>query len=162
MNTQTTKPPRLPPPWFKHLFWRGHRFLYRVFGARVLSTPESKRGWGMMHLTTVGRKSGEPRSVILGYFDDGGTPVTMAMNGWDEGYPAWWLNLEANPNAILRLKGEPERAVRARRAEGPEHERLWRRWAEIDEGLEGWAGSREADTPVVILEPRDAPADPDG
>ena len=87
MGTETTKAARLPPAWFKHLFWRVHRTLYRLGGSRVLWTPANKRGWGAMHLTTVGRKSGEERSVIVGYIEDGPTPVVLAMNGWDEGHP---------------------------------------------------------------------------
>ena len=160
MDTQTTDPPKLPPVWFKHLFWRVHRFVYRILGARVLWTPKSKRGWGAMHLTTVGRKSGERRGVIVGYIEDDSVPVVLAMNGWDEGQPAWWLNLEALPDAVIRLKGEPERPVRARRVEGDERDRLWRRWAEIDEGLDAYAASRSADTPVVVFEPFAAPATP--
>jgi hypothetical protein len=77
------------------------------------------------------------------------------MNGWDEGPPAWWLNLEANPSAVLHLKGEPERPVRARRVEGEELDRLWRRWAEVDDDLDAYANSRDADTPVVVFEPVD-------
>jgi deazaflavin-dependent oxidoreductase (nitroreductase family) len=156
MDTQTTKPPSLPPTWFKHLFWRAHRFLYRLVDGRVLWTPESKRGWGAMHLTTSGRTSGRPRAVIIGYIEDGSTPAVLAMNGWDEGQPSWWLNLEANPDAVIRLKGQPERLVRARRVEGEERDRLWRRWAEIDNGLDAYAASRSAVTPVVVFEPRDA------
>ncbi len=158
MDTQTTEPPKLPPAWFKHLFWRVHRFLYRIAGGRVLWTPRSKRGWGAMHLTTTGRRSGLLRSVIVGYIEDSSTPVVLAMNGWDEGEPAWWRNLEAHSDAVIRLKGEPERPVRARRVDGEERDRLWRRWADIDEGLDAYAASRVADTPVVVFEPRDAAA----
>lgn len=153
VDVQITEAPTLPPAWFKHLFWRVHRFGYRLLGARVLWTPATKRGWGAMHLTTIGRHSGERRGVILGYVEDGPTPVVLAMNGWDEGEPAWWLNLEANPEAVIRLKGQPECPVRARRVEGDERDRLWRRWAEIDEGLDAYAASRSADTPVVVFEP---------
>ena len=53
---------------------------------------------------------------------------------------------------LIRLKGEPERPVRARRAEGDERERLWRRWAEVDEDLDAYAASRTADTPVVVFD----------
>jgi F420H(2)-dependent quinone reductase len=77
-TTTTTDAPKLPPVWFKHLFWRGHRSLYHLLGDRVLWTPESKRGWGAMHVTTLGRASGERRSVILGYIDDDGSPVVLA------------------------------------------------------------------------------------
>ena len=141
--------------WFKHLFWRVHRVLYRLVGGRVLWTPASKRGWGAMHLTTVGRKSGQHRGVIVGYIEDGDTPVVMAMNGWDEGHPAWWLNLEAHPDALIRLKGQPERQVRAREVDGEERERLWRRWAEVDKDLDGYAAPRSVVTPVVVFEPRE-------
>ena len=153
MGTQTTEPAKLPPVWFKHLFWRGHRFLYRLTGGRVLWTPQNKRGWGAMHLTTIGRKSGQQRRVIVGYLEDDSTPVVLAMNGWDEGHPAWWLNLEAHPDAVIRLKGQPERPVRTREVEGEERERLWRRWAEVDKDLDGYAASRSVATPVVVFEP---------
>jgi deazaflavin-dependent oxidoreductase (nitroreductase family) len=108
-----------------------------------------------MHLTTTGRTSGEKRGVIVGYIEEATKPVVLAMNGWDDGLPAWWLNLDVQPDAIVRLKGQPERAVRAREAEAEERERLWRRWAVIDEGLDAYAKSRTAETPVVVFEPRD-------
>jgi len=158
VGTKTAEPAKLPPAWFKHLFWRGHRLAYRLFGQRVLWTPNNKRGWGAMHVTTTGRKSGDRREVILGYVDDDGVPVAMAMNGWDDGHPAWWLNLEAHPDAIIRLKGEPERPVRARRVEGDERDRLWGLWAARDEGLDAYAASRSVDTPVVAFDRRDASA----
>jgi deazaflavin-dependent oxidoreductase (nitroreductase family) len=157
-GTPSASAPPLPPTWFMHLFWRAHRWAYRLLGARVLWTPASKRGWGAMHVTTIGRRSGDRREVILGYIEDDSTPVVLAMNGWDEGLPAWWLNLEANPDARIQLKGQPERPVRARQVEGDERDRLWRRWAEIDEGLDAYAASRSAGTPVVAFEPVDAPA----
>ena len=155
MSTESTKSPKLPPAWFKHLFWRVHRVLYRLVGGRVLWTPANKRGWGAMNLTTTGRKSGQVRSVIVGYLDDGDTPVVMAMNGWDEGHPAWWLNLEAQPDAVIRQKGQPERPVRAREVEGEERERLWGKWAQVDKDLDGYAAMRSIATPVVVFEPRE-------
>lgn len=155
MSTESTESPKLPPAWFKHLFWRGHRLLYRLAGSSVLWTPASKRGWGAMQLRTKGRRSGQIRSVIVGYIEDGGTPVVLAMNGWDEGHPAWWLNLEAHPDASIRLKGQPERSVRARAVEGEERERLWQKWAEVDKDLDGYAAMRSVAAPVVVFEPHD-------
>src|SRR5664280_1248844 len=95
MGTEATRPPKVPPPWFKHAFWRVHRALNRFSGGRFLWTTSNKRGWGALRLTTVGRKSGRERSVIIGYIEDGPNLVVLAMNGWDEGHPSWWLNLEA-------------------------------------------------------------------
>ena len=56
-----------------------------------------------MRVTTTGRRSGQPRSVILAYLDDGPNLVTMAMNGWDPAEPNWWLNLQADPYATVQL-----------------------------------------------------------
>jgi deazaflavin-dependent oxidoreductase (nitroreductase family) len=157
-ETVTPPPPKLPPPWFKHAFWRVHRALCRLSGGRFLWTSASKRGWGALRLTTTGRRSGRERSVILGYIEDGPNLVALAMNGWDEGHPAWWLNLEADAAAVVQLAHERARPVHARRAEGEERERLWRRWAEIDIGLDAYAAGRSVETPVVVLEPRSASA----
>jgi deazaflavin-dependent oxidoreductase (nitroreductase family) len=153
MGDTTPKPPRLPPPWFIHAAWRVHRLLYKVSGGRFLWTTASKRGWGALRLTTTGRRSGRERSVIVGYLEDGPNLVTLAMNGWDDGHPAWWLNLEAHPDAIVRLAHQPPRPVHARSATGDERERLWKRWAETDLGLDAYAAGRSVETPVVVLEP---------
>jgi deazaflavin-dependent oxidoreductase (nitroreductase family) len=152
MDTVTTAPKK-PPAWFVHTAWRVHRALNRLSGGRFLWTTSNKRGWGAMQLTTVGRKSGQERSVIIGYLEDGADLVAIAMNGWDEGHPAWWLNLEAHPDAVVRLSDEEARPVHARRAEGEERDRLWQRWVETDSNLLAHADSRSTDTPVVVLEP---------
>ena len=158
MSTTATRPPRMPPPWFVHAFWRVHRALYRLSGGRFLWTPASRRGWGALHLTTVGRTSGQERSVIIGYLEDGPNLITLAMNGWDEGHPSWWLNLQAHPDAVVRLAGQPPRPVRARQAEGEEKERLWLLWVAVDPQQDAYAARRSTDTPVVVLEPRAATA----
>ena len=152
----STAPPRpkLPPAWFKHGFWRAHRLVHRLSGGRFLWTPASKRGWGALALTTRGRRTGLDRTVIIGYLEDGPDLAVLAMNGWDEGDPAWWLNLEADPDATVRLADGTTRAVRAVRATGAERDRLWQRWAEVDDDLDGFAGLRTVDTPVVLLRPR--------
>jgi deazaflavin-dependent oxidoreductase (nitroreductase family) len=94
--------------------------------------------------------------VIVGYFEDGSNLVTMAMNGWGDGEPAWWLNLLAHPDAKVDLADGP-RLVRARAAAGDERSRLWARWREIDKNLDAYAALRSSETAVVILESRSAP-----
>jgi deazaflavin-dependent oxidoreductase (nitroreductase family) len=144
---------RKPPPWFIHAAWRVHRALYRISGGRFLWTTSNKRGWGALHLTTVGRRSGEDRTVIVGYLEDGPNLVLAAMNGWDEGHPAWWLNLRAHPDAVVRLAGGRPRRVRAREATGQERERLWKQWVAVQPDYEELAGRRSVETPVIVLEP---------
>ena len=155
MGAAPTRPPRVPPVWFVHTAWRVHRALHRLSGGRFLWTPGNRRGWGALHLTTTGRRSGQPRAVIIGYLEDGPDLVALAMNGWQEGHPAWWLNLEANPTAVVRRSGLSPRAVRARQATGGERDRLWQRWLAVDSRLDGYAGRRTTRTPVVVLEPAD-------
>ena len=143
---------RLPPRWFIRLAWFTHRGLYRATGGRLgLRRPKANK-WGMMRLTTIGRRSAQERSVILGYFEDGPNLVTMAMNGWADPEPAWWLNLQSHPQATVDL-ADGRRTVTGRAAKGEERLHLWSRWREIDENLDAYAVRRSGETTVVILEP---------
>ncbi len=90
---------------------------------------------------------------MVGYFEDGANFVTMAMNGWGKGEPAWWLNLQAHPEARVDLPSGHHRLVTGRAAVGEERERLWSRWKEIDKHLDEYAARRD-DTAVVVLEQR--------
>ena len=151
-----TRPPRRPPRWFVCSFWSVHRGLCRVTAGRIgLWRPKGNR-WGAMRVTATGRRTGRRRSVIVGYFEDGPDVVTMAMNGWGDGEPAWWLNLQAHPDAEVRLADGP-RLVRARAAAGDERSRLWARWRETDKNLDAYAALRSTETAVVVFEPRPEP-----
>ena len=147
---------RVPPRWVVRSAWSIHRGLYLVTGGRFgLRRPKRDR-YGMMRLTTIGRRSGQERSVILGYFEDGPNLVTMAMNGWADPEPAWWLNLQATPEATVEIPGN-RREVRGRAADGEERSRLWARWRQIDTNLDGYAALRSGETAVVVLEPTSGP-----
>jgi len=147
------KTPRLPPRWVVRTVWVGHRAMYRLTGGRKgLWNPKPGK-WGTLRLKTVGRRSGKERVTILGYFEDGPNLVTMAMNGWADGEPAWWLNLQAQPDATAELK-DGTRAVRGRAAEGEERARLWATFREYGDDPDGYAVRRSTETAVVVLEPR--------
>ena len=136
--------------------WYAHRTLLRLSGGRLGLRRPKPDGWGMAALTTIGRRTGQERTVVVGYFEDGPNLVTLAMNGWGEGEPAWWLNLRADPDATVELV-DGQRLVTGRAAEGEERDRLWARWAEIDDNLDAYAARRPGETSVVVLEPRSAP-----
>lgn len=141
--------PRLPPDWFIRIAWAVHRAIFRITGGRRglwRATPEK---WGTFRLHTVGRRSGKERIAILGYHEDGENLVTVAMNGWMEGDPAWWVNLQAQPEATVELKGRTLR-VRAREALGDERERLW----QLFPGNKPFVEHRRTHTAVVVLEAR--------
>ena len=153
MSDERAQAPRLPPRWFIHSAWHVHRALVRATGGHLgLWRPKATR-WGALRLTTVGRRSGRQRRVILAYLEDGPNLVGMAMNGWGEAEPAWWLNLQAHPDASVEC-ADGRRSITARAAHGEERERLWARWRELDKGLDGYAALRPTQTAVVILEPR--------
>ena len=147
------KAPRLPPRWVVRTAWYGHRFLFRATGGRRGLWKPKPGKWGTMRLKTIGRRSGKERVAILGYFEDGADLVTMAMNGWADGEPAWWLNLQAHPDTTVET-GDGAREVHGRAAEGEERERLWARWRKIEKNLDAYAARRSTQTAVVILEPR--------
>ena len=154
----STKPARnapLPPRWVVRSAWAIHRALYRMTGGRLGLRPASKTEWGLMRLKTIGRRSGQERAVILGFYEDGPNLVTMAMNGWGAAEPAWWLNLQAHPDSTVELPGEI-RKVHGRAATADERPRLWAKWGEYDgeESLASWASRRPRETAIVILEPR--------
>ncbi|MDJ0924341.1 MAG: nitroreductase/quinone reductase family protein [Acidimicrobiia bacterium] len=152
MSDDRKKGAWLPPRWFVRFAWSTHKRLYRLSGGRFGLRRAKGDSYGMMHVTTIGRRSGQERGVILGYFDDGPNLVTMAMNGWGEGEPAWWLNLQAHPEVTIHTP-DGRREARGRAAEGEERSRLWNRWREIDKNLDDYAARRSGETAVVILEP---------
>lgn len=74
------------------------------------------------------------RAVMLGYL--GGRVaeylLVLAKNLGARAEPAWWLNLQAHPAAIVHLAGSPRRSVSARAAGGAERERLWALWRTVE------------------------------
>lgn len=151
-DTTTTKAPRVPPRWFMRLFWRAHRGMVGLTGARVGLWRPKPGKWGAMRLRTLGRRTGREHAVIVGYIEDGPNYVTMAMNGWQTDEPQWWLNLQAHPE-IMADTPTGARRLRAHAAHGSERERLWGRWRQIDVGLDALAARRPEETAVVVLEP---------
>ena len=157
MSTERQQAARLPPRWFIRAFWAAHRGIYRVTGGRFGLRRARPGRYGMLALTTIGRRTGQTHRVIVGYLEDGPNLVTMAMNGWGEGEPAWWLNLQASPETRIELADGP-REIRARAAQGAERDRLWAAWRELDRKLDAYATRRSSETAVVVLEPRDSDA----
>lgn len=144
-----------PPRVLVRSFWAIHRTVYRVSGGRLGPwRPKQGKRFGVMGLTTVGRRSGAERLVMVGYFEDRDNLITLAMNGWADTPPAWWLNLQATPTANVMLADGP-RTVRARLATGPELERLQARFDDFPgwgDELEARIAHRDVDTPIVIFE----------
>jgi deazaflavin-dependent oxidoreductase (nitroreductase family) len=154
----TSEQPTTPqvPRWIVRTIWGLHRAAFSLTGGRVGLRLPSSTQWGMLRITTVGRRSGRERMAILGYIEDGQNLVTPAMNGWANPEPAWWLNLQAHPEASVQLPGGLRR-VSARAAVGEERARLWA--ALVGLGTSAYtdavAARRSRETAIVVLEPRD-------
>jgi deazaflavin-dependent oxidoreductase (nitroreductase family) len=104
-------------------------------------------------LTTTGRKTGKRRTNPLLYLEDGDDLVVVASKGGAPANPAWFLNLEADPDAVVQVKRE-QRRVRARRATPEERARLWPKVNEIWERYDSYQSKTTREIPLVILEPR--------
>ncbi len=103
-------------------------------------------------LTTVGRKSGEPRPLPLIYGAVGGSYVVIASKGGLPKHPLWYRNLQAQPECELRV-GAKQLSATARDAEGEERERLWKQMAEIYPPYLDYQKATERTIPVVVLDP---------
>lgn len=123
VSVQPKKALRLPPRWFIRTAWAAHRAVYTVTGGRFGLRSATPDRFGTLRLKTIGRRTGEERRVIVGYLEDGPNLVLMAMNGWAEPAPAWWLNLQAHPDARVDVP-EGSREVTARVANKDERARL--------------------------------------
>jgi F420H(2)-dependent quinone reductase len=154
--SQAPAKPFLPPRWVIRLAWALHRAIYRLTGGRRGLGKPTPKTYGTMRLHTTGRRTGKPRVAMLGYFEDGRNLFTLAMNGWGEPEPAWWLNLQANPDVTIDLRDGPRR-FRAREATGDERARLWAAMTHVNSNLDGYATRRPRGTAVVVFEPRSDP-----
>ncbi|MFC8732421.1 nitroreductase/quinone reductase family protein [Luteimicrobium sp. NPDC057192] len=157
MTEQSTGPsaersPRLPPRWFVRSAWVVHRGYYRLTGGRRGLWRPTPDKWGTLLLRTTGRRTGREHAVIVAYVEDGPACVTLAMNGWAAPEPAWWLNLQAHPDAVVVTRDGP-REVRAREAHGDERDRHWAAFREHGTDVDGFS-VRRPHTAVVVLEPR--------
>ncbi|WP_446224872.1 nitroreductase family deazaflavin-dependent oxidoreductase [Nocardia sp. IBHARD005] len=129
-----------------------HRTLLTVTGGRV---GNSFFGMPSLELTTIGRKSGDPRKVMLtAPVIDGDTIVVVASRGGDPTHPAWFLNLRDNPNVEVALRNGPERPMTARVATPEERAKLWPRVVAAYKGYGDYQTKTTREIPLVLLTPR--------
>jgi deazaflavin-dependent oxidoreductase (nitroreductase family) len=124
--------------------------IYRLTRGRVLG----KVGRApVLLLTTTGRRSGQPRTAPVVFLAEGERLIVIGSNAGNERPPAWALNLQANPDAEVEVRGQ-RRSVRARVAEGEERAELWRRSNEQYGGFDDYKTRTSRDIRLFVLEPR--------
>src|SRR5665213_2050906 len=127
-----------------------HRSLLKVTGGRV--------GWNasrmpVLELTTIGRKSKQPRSVMLtSPYQEGNTIVIVASRGGDDQHPAWFLNLRDNPDVEVAMKGGSKKPMKAKVADSDERARLWPKVIADHKNYAGYQTKTTREIPLVLLE----------
>jgi deazaflavin-dependent oxidoreductase (nitroreductase family) len=128
-----------------------HRTLLALSGGRL---GNSFSGMTAVELHTIGRKSGQRRSVMLtAPVREPGRVVLVASKGGDDRHPEWYLNLVADPDVELTIDGSTE-PMTAHTATGAERAELWPRVVAAYRGYGDYQRRTTREIPVVILEPR--------
>jgi deazaflavin-dependent oxidoreductase (nitroreductase family) len=129
----------------------------------LLKATFGKFGWEfssmpVLELTTTGRKSGQPRAVMLtSPYQEGSTIVIVASRGGDDTHPAWFLNLRDHPDVEVAYKGAPKKPMHARVASPEERARLWPLVTAEHKNYAGYQTKTTREIPLVLLEPATAP-----
>jgi len=128
-----------------------HRTMLKIsggrFGWRAINMP-------VLELTTIGRKSGEPRSVMLtSPVQEGSTIAVVASRGGDDQHPAWFLNLRDHPDVEVVLGGRPKQRMHARVASAEERSRLWPLVTADHKNYADYQTKTTREIPLVLLEP---------
>ncbi len=127
-----------------------HNSLLTVSGGRI--------GWKagkmpVLKLTTTGRKSGQPRTVMLtSPHKVGDAMVIVASKGGDDHHPAWFLNLRDNPQVDVETEGQPKQQMTARIATDEERAEWWPIVVEGYSGYGNYQSKTDREIPLVLLE----------
>jgi deazaflavin-dependent oxidoreductase (nitroreductase family) len=127
-----------------------HRSVFTATNGRLLG---KMAGMPVVLLRTTGRKSGQRRETMLtSPVQEGDTVVLVASYGGDPHHPAWFLNLEAHPEAEIVMGGRRSK-VKARVATPDEKARLWPQVTAKYRSYEGYQRKTTRDIPLVLLDP---------
>ena len=129
-----------------------HRLVLTASGGRLGSSIGSMP---VYRVTTTGRKSGQPRTVLLtAPVVDGDRLIFVASKGGDDRDPDWYRNLMAEPSIqVAAADGGETRAMVTRTASTDEKAELWPRIIDAYKGYQGYQQGTDRDIPVVIAEP---------
>jgi deazaflavin-dependent oxidoreductase (nitroreductase family) len=110
------------------------------------------RGAPTLLLTMTGRRTRTRRRTALIYGEDGDSYVVVASKGGAPKHPAWFLNLQADPDVEIQV-GPRTLSARARVAEPDEKARLWPMMTRIWPAYDAYQKKTDRDIPVVVLDP---------
>ncbi|MFE3104974.1 nitroreductase/quinone reductase family protein [Nocardia tengchongensis] len=130
-----------------------HRGLLRATGGKL---GNSFSGMPSLELTTIGRKSGRPHTVMLtSPLVDGDTIIVVASRGGGPAHPAWYLNLRDRPEVDVSFRSAPRRRMTARTATAEERAELWPKVTAKYDVYATYQQGTTREIPLVLLIPRD-------
>ena len=109
------------------------------------------QGTKTLLLTTTGRRSGEPRELPLIYGTSGDDYLIVASKGGADAPPAWYLNLQANPEVEVQVWGERFTA-QARDATAEEKTEMWQTMTAEWPAYDDYQKKTDREIPIVVLE----------
>jgi deazaflavin-dependent oxidoreductase (nitroreductase family) len=109
------------------------------------------QGTTVLLLSTTGRRTGVQRTSPLIYQQHGDAYLVVASKGGADEPPAWYLNLEANPEVGVQVMGDRFTA-RARTATPEEKPALWRKMTAVWPDYDEYQKKTTRDIPVIVLE----------
>jgi deazaflavin-dependent oxidoreductase (nitroreductase family) len=112
---------------------------------------EWQKGTTILQLGTTGRKSGREYTHPLIFREHDGAYLVVASKGGAPEPPAWYVNLQADPEVTVQIKGEVFNA-RARTATAEEKPQLWREMTEVWPAYDEYQQKTSREIPVVVLE----------
>jgi deazaflavin-dependent oxidoreductase (nitroreductase family) len=131
---------------------RVHAILLRLSRGRIRRSRLLAGGQPVLALTTVGRRSGTPRTTVVAYVRHGDSYAVGALNLGSDRDPAWCLNLRSNPRAWIQVNGE-RKAVEASQASGEEAERLWQAFTDRLPTIANSRRLARRKVPMLVLSP---------
>ena len=154
------RPAQLDSPVVASLIKVGSRLntrLYKLSGGRLGNTwrigAGLKKPAPVCLLTTIGRKSGQPRTAPLLYLREGERFVVVASQGGLPKHPAWYLNLRDDPQVTIQV-GRDRFDLVAHTADDAERAALWPKLVDLYADFDTYAAWTDRTIPVVICEPR--------
>jgi F420H(2)-dependent quinone reductase len=124
-------------------------FLYRLTRGAIGG---QMSGLKVLLLTTTGRKTGQLRTIPLGYFKQEGNFVLIASNGGANRNPAWFYNLKSNPQVAIQI-GNTQMAMQAEQAGSEKREQLWSELVKMAPAYKQYTQRTKREIPMVILQP---------
>jgi F420H(2)-dependent quinone reductase len=131
-----------------------HVALYRRSGGKIGGHLPGWPGARIALVDHTGAKSGVRRTSPLMYHEDGDSIAVAASKAGQPTNPAWFHNLQANPDTTIQI-GSVVREVHARVATEGERDRLWAKFVSFYPGYEFFQrNAKGRKIPIVILDPR--------